>query len=96
MTKKPDILQNVPLRHLQAHPEMVLELLSGEDDVSVILQKRGETVSLGAMKTWSKEAVRIAQEARAEYAELKGRGYDREDAVADLDVFRRELAKRAE
>ena len=96
MTPRPENLRDVPLEELKAHPEVVMDLLSGNEDVSVILHKRGETVRLGAMKTYSQEAIRIAAEARAEYAEMKRQGYSREDALADLEVFQRELSKRAE
>ncbi len=96
MAQGPENLRNVSLEDLKAHPEMVTDLLSGDEDVSVVLEKRGETVRLGAMKTYSKETRRIAAEARAEYAELKRQGYSREDALADLETFQRELAKRAE
>ena len=96
MTQRPEHLRDISLEDLKAHPEMVMDLLSGDEDVSVVLQKRGETVRMGAMKTYSREAVRIAAEARTEYAEMKRRGYSREDAVADLEVFQVELAKRAE
>jgi hypothetical protein len=96
MRQRPDELRDVPLTDLKAHPEMVMDLLSGDDDVSVVLQKRGDMVRLGAMKIYSKEVLRIASEARAEYAEMKRRGYGREDALADLDVFQRELSKGSE
>ena len=95
MAQTPEKVRDVSLDDLKAHPEMVMDLLSGEEDVSVVLHKRGETVRLGAMKTYSKEARRIAAEARAEYAELKRQGYGRKDALADLEVFQRELSKRA-
>jgi hypothetical protein len=96
MTQRREILRDVPLEDLKAHPEMVVDLLSGDEDVSVVLEKRGETVRLGALKSYSREAVRIAAEARAEFAEMKRQGYTREDAIADLEVFRRELSKRVE
>ncbi len=96
MAQRPENLRDVSLKDLKAHPEMVMDLLSGDEDVSVVLQKRGETVRLGAMKTFSKEAVRIAAEARSEYAEMKRRGYSRKDALADLEVFQHELAEREE
>ncbi|MCP3959899.1 MAG: hypothetical protein GY719_18805 [bacterium] len=96
MPQRPENLRDVPLEDLKAHPEMVIDLLSGDQDVSVVLQKRGETVRMGAMKTYSKDAVRIGAEARTEYAAMKRRGYGREDAVADLEAFRAELSERTE
>jgi len=96
MRPRREDLRDVSLEVLKAHPELVMDLLSGDEDVSVVLQKRGDTVRLGAMKSYSNEALRIGAQARAEYAEAKRRGYDREDAVADLEVFQQELAKRPE
>ncbi len=48
------------------------------------------------MKTYSKKAVRIAAEARAEFAEMKRQGYSREDALGDLEAFQNELSKTAQ
>jgi hypothetical protein len=53
MTRKPDTLRDVPLRDLRAHPELVLDLLSGEEDVSVVLQKRGEVDDRGFIPEFS-------------------------------------------
>ena len=96
MRQKPEELRDVSLKDLKAHPEMVIDLLSGDEDVSVVLQKSGDTVRLGAMKTYSKEATRIAAETRAEYAEMKRQGYSRDDAIVDLENFQRELSKSTE
>lgn len=90
MTQRHENLRDVSLKDLKAHPEVIMDLLSGDEDVSVVLHKRGETVRLGAMKTYSEEAVRIAAEARAEYAAMKRQGYSRRDALADLEVFQRD------
>ncbi len=96
MKQRSEELRDVALEDLKAHPEMVTDLLSGDEDVSVVLQKRGGTVRFGAMKTYSNETRRIAAEARAEYAEMKRQGYGRKDAVADLERFQRELAVRVD
>ncbi len=96
MAQRPENLRDVSLEHLRTHPEIVMDLLSGDEDVSVVLQKQGESVRLGAMKTYSKKAVRIAAEARAEFAEMKRQGYSREDALGDLEAFQNELSKTAQ
>jgi hypothetical protein len=68
LAQKREHLQDIALKDLRAHPELVTDLLSGAEDVSVVLQRRGDTVRLSAMKTYSADAVRIASEARAEHA----------------------------
>ena len=94
MAQVPEKLKDVSLTDLRANPEIVMDLLSGDEDVSVVLQKRGNSVRLGAMKVYSKDVLRIAAEARSEYAQKKRQGYGREDALADLEVFQREITKR--
>lgn len=96
MAQRPENLRDVSFEDLKAHPEIVMDLLSGDEDVSIVLQKRGSTVRMGAMKQYSPEVVRVAAEARAEYAERKRQGYGREDALKDLKAFQAELAKRTE
>ena len=51
MAQRPENLRDVSLEDLKAH--LVMDLLAGAEDVSVVLQKRGKTVRLGAMKTSS-------------------------------------------
>ncbi len=94
MRQRAQELRDVSFEDLKAHPEMVTDLLTNDEDISVVLQKHGDTVRLGAMKTYPREVLQIAAEARAEYAEMKRQGYGRADAVTDLEGFQRELAKR--
>lgn len=96
MEHRSEKLRTLPLEDLKAHPEVITDLLSGDRDVSVILDKRGDTVRFGAMRTYPKEVVRLVEEARAEHAELKEQGYGREDALEDFRAFRRELTERSE
>ncbi len=43
MAQRPENLRDVSLEHLRTHPEIVMDLLSGDEDVSVVLQKQGES-----------------------------------------------------
>ncbi len=94
MEPRSDKLQDLSLAHLKAHPEIITDLLDSDEDVSVLLQKHGDRVRFGATRTYSKEAIRIVGEARAEHAERKRQGYGRSDALADFESFQRELAGR--
>ncbi len=94
MQPKPDKLQDLPLAHLKAHPEIITDLLDNDADVSVLLQKHGDRVRFGATRAYSKEAIQIVDEARAEHAERKRQGYGQSEALADFESFQRELAER--
>ncbi len=94
MGHQSEILRTLPFEDLKAHPEVITDMLSGDRDVSVVLDKRGDTVRFGAMRIYPKEVVRLVEEARTEHAELKEKGYGREDALGDFRAFRRELTKR--
>ena len=95
MASRPEKARTFPLEDLKAHPEIITDLLSGKDDVSVLLDKRGDTVRIGKTRTYPEEVVRVVDKARTEHAELKRQGYDREDALKDFRAFRRELSKRS-
>ena len=93
MGQRSERLRDLPLEDLKAHPEIITDLLSGEDDVSVVLEKHGQTVRFAAMRTYGRRAVRILEEARAEHRQLKKRGYSREDAFADFEAVQKELSR---
>lgn len=88
--------QDLPFADLKAHPEIVTNLLAGDEDVSLILKKHGDTVRFATMRTYSREAIRTVEQARAEYAEKEQQGYTRDDAVADFRAFQREIAKQTD
>jgi hypothetical protein len=81
---------------LKAHPERITDMLSAHESIPILLEKRGDTVSMGAVPRYSKETDRLLEEALAEYAEMKRRGYSREDGFAEIEAVRRELADRAD
>ena len=88
-------LRTLPFEDLKAHPEMLTEILSGNDSVPIFLERHGDMVSFGAMPTYSAETDQLLEEALAEHAEMKHQGYGREDGFAEFDALHRELAKRA-
>ncbi len=96
MSQRSEKLQDLPLEDLKTHPEIITDLFSGDEDVSVLLQKRGDTIRFAASRTYSKEATRILEEARVEYEEKKRKGYSRNDAIEDFEALQRELAERAD
>ncbi len=93
MAQRSEKLRDLPLEDVKAHPEIITDLLSGDDDVSVVLEKHGETVRFAAMRTYDRDSVRILEEARAEYRRREGRGYSREQAFADLENVLDEVEK---
>lgn len=76
---------------LEDGKEMIMGLLSGEDDISVIVEKHGATVRVAVMRSYDPETTRILEEAREDYRQHKARGYSREDAFADLEAVQDEL-----
>jgi hypothetical protein len=94
MGQRSERIRDLLFEDLKAHPEIVTDLLSEKDEVSVLLRRSGDRVRFAATRTYPKEAVELLAEARSEYAEKKRSGYSREDAVADFESFQAELAKR--
>lgn len=86
MAQRSEKLRDLPLEDVKAHPEIITDLLSGDEDVSVVLEKHGDTVRFAAMRTYDRDSVRILEEARADHRRRKARGYSREEAFADLEA----------
>ena len=93
MAHRSEKLRDLPLEDVKAHPEIITDLLSGDEDVSVVLEKHGDTVRFAAMRTYDRDSVRILEEARADYRRRKARGYSREEAFADLETVLDEVEK---
>lgn len=85
--------QHLSTEEIRKNPELVTQLLLQEQDVSVIFEKRGDQVSYAYLKTYDKESVRILQEAKAEYKQLKEKGYNREQALKEFEEAQREINK---
>lgn len=85
MAQRSEKLRDLPLEDVKAHPEIITDLLSGDDDVSVVLEKHGDTVRFAAMRIYDRDSVRILDEARRDYLQRKARGYSRQEAFSDLD-----------
>lgn len=93
MAQRSEKLRDLPLEDVKAHPEITTDLLSGDDDVSVVLEKHGDTVRFAAMRSYDRDSVRMLEEARADYRRRKARGYSREEAFADLEAVLGEVEK---
>ncbi len=79
-----DKFQSVILEDIRKNPELIMGILFNENDLSLILEKRGNTVRYAYLRTYSNESRRILEEAKIEYVQKKRKGYDREQAFKDL------------
>lgn len=94
MTHRSEKLRDLRLEDVKANPELITDLLSGDDDVSVVLEKHGDTVRFAAMRTYDKDTVRILGQARREHRQRQAQGYSRDDAFKDLESVVGEIKKR--
>lgn len=94
MGQKPAILQTYSFADLKAHPEVITEMLSSHESIPILLERRGDSVTVGAAPSYARETDRLLEEALAEYAEMKRQGYGREDGFAELEAVQRELDRR--
>jgi hypothetical protein len=88
--------QTLRFADLQAHPEAITEMLSSHEGIPIFLEKRGETVTVGAARVYSADVDQLLQEALAEYADMKRQGYGREDGFEELEALRGEMAARSD
>ena len=96
MAQKLAKTQTFSFADLEAHPEMITDILTRNESVPILLEKRGDTVSVGTVPRYSKETDRLLEEALAEYADMKRQGYSREDGFAELEAVQRALAEQTD
>lgn len=81
--------QQIGFDDLKIHPEFLTEILSRDQDLSLILEKRGQTIRYAYLRTYDADSRRILDEAKAEYREKKAQGYSREEAFQDFENAQR-------
>ena len=91
MAQVAEQFSDVLLDDIKGHPEVITDLLFDQDDISLILEKRGKVVRLAYMRRYSTETTRILEEAKQEYAQHAHDGYDREQAAQDLLEAQQEI-----
>ncbi len=83
--------QQIGLDDLKIHPELLTAILSKEEDVSLILEKRGHTIRYAYLRTYDTESRRILEDAKAECRHKKEHGYSREQAFQDFEDVQQEI-----
>lgn len=87
-------IQDLLLEDIKNNPELITGLLFKDQDMSVILEKRGGTVHFAYLRTFDKETTRVLEEAKNEYAQKKKEGYTREQAFKDFMDVQEEINKK--
>jgi len=76
--------QDFTLDDLREHPHLVTDVLLRDEDVSLLLERRGDTVRLACLRRYDRETTRVLAEAKNEHARKVKEGYTRDQAFADL------------
>lgn len=83
--------QQIGLDDLKIHPELLTGILSNEQDLSLILEKRGHTIRYAYLRTYDTESRSILEDAKVEYRLKKEHGYSREQAFQDFEDVQQEI-----
>ncbi len=94
MEHMPAKTYRLSIKEVKKNPGLVADLLLKERDVSLIFEKRGDTVSYAYLKTYDEESIRILREAKKEHEEAKRHGYNREKAFEDFEEARKAIGDR--
>ena len=79
-----DKFQSFIIEDIRKNPDLIMGILLNNDDLSLILEKKGNTVRYAYLRTYSNDSIRILEEAEKEYIQKKKKGYNREEAFKDL------------
>jgi len=85
--------QYLMVEDIQQNPLLIANLILKGKDVSIIFENEGDRVRYAYLKTYSREAARILEEAKKEYNELEKKGYTREQAFEDFTEARNEISR---
>lgn len=84
MLQHSEQFRNIDLDEIRERPELIIEMLFNENDVSMILEKRGNSVRYACLRTYDNECGRILDEAEKGYLQKKKDGYSKDQAFVDL------------
>uniref|UniRef100_Q3AQW2 Uncharacterized protein n=1 Tax=Chlorobium chlorochromatii (strain CaD3) TaxID=340177 RepID=Q3AQW2_CHLCH len=84
--------QQIGLDDLKIHPELLTDILSNKQDLSLILEKRGDIIRYAYLRTYDSDSRKILEEAKAEYCLKKEDGYSREEAFQDFEDVQHDIA----
>jgi len=85
--------QYLMVEDIQENPLLIANLILKDKDVSILFEKEGDRVRFAYLRTYTREAVRILEEAKSEYKELEKKRYTREQAFEDFTEARSEISK---
>ncbi len=87
--------QDILLDDIKGRPELITDILFDDDDLSLILEKRGKTVRFAYLRRYDSDTTRILGEAKREYAQKAREGYNREEAARDFLEAQEEIHHQA-
>jgi hypothetical protein len=87
-----DKFQSVIIEDIRKNPDVIMGILLNESDLSLLIEKRGNTVRYAYIRTYSNDSRRVLEEAKREYMLKKKKGYSREDAFKDLTEALEEIS----
>ena len=91
-TQVAENFQDIGVGDLKIHPELLTKILFQDQDVSLILEKRGQKIRYAYLRTYDAESHSILEEANADYLRKKNQGYSREQAFQDFEDAQQEIA----
>ena len=72
--------QDILLEDIKGHPELITDILFDDNDLLLILEKRGDIVRFAYVKRYDENTTRILAETKQEYSRKIKAGYTREQA----------------
>jgi len=91
MGKISEEFQDIPLEKIKNNPELITGILFKDQDISVVLEKHGDTVRLAHMRSYDNKTTRILTEAKRKHDRKKQEGYTREQAFNDFLEVQEEI-----
>lgn len=85
--------QDISIEEIKNRPELVIDWLLKDDEVSVIFEKRGQRIRYAYLRKYDSETMRILDDAKREYLKKKKNGYSWEQAFQDFIAAQQEISQ---
>jgi hypothetical protein len=85
--------QDISIEEMKKRPEIVVDWLLKDDEVSVIFEKQGQKIRFAYLRKYDSETMRILEDAKKEYLQKKKKGYSREQAFQDFIDAQQEISQ---
>ncbi len=93
MEQPSENFRDIAFDDVMLRPELITRMFSDDQDMSILLEKRGKRLRVAPLKIYDKKTTKILEDARREHMLRKRTEYTREQAFKDFMNVQEDIRK---